>query len=67
MNPDELVWRIEEAEEELRALTGHPDEDACHIVQARITALKNQLAAEVNTPSLGATPLERVRRPRPEL
>jgi hypothetical protein len=60
MNPDELVWRIQEAEAGLQILERHPSEDPCQLLRLRIAFLKDELAAEILNPTL-----EQARRRRP--
>jgi hypothetical protein len=69
MNPDELIWRIDECDEEIKLLQANDQQPACEFVKARRTALQNQLVEEISHPSPGVTmpvALERVRRARPE-
>lgn len=53
MNPDELVWRIEEDEELLRECEEAGDNQGCELIKARLTALKNDLKEEIAHPTLG--------------
>lgn len=54
MNPDELIWRIAEAEELLKDCDSAADDPVLHnLISARVTALKNELAYITAKPALG--------------